>query len=123
MTGTVVDASAVLAFVQGETGSDTVDEALVAGARCGAANWSEVAQKVRAVGGDWPLHRAILGTLGIDVEPVTEADAEIAAELWRAGGGLSLADRLCLALGRRLDEPVITADQAWAGLPGVRLIR
>lgn len=120
---TVFDASALLALLRGEPGGEQVRAAIVEGDVCSAANWSEVAQKVRAVGGDWPLHRAILGTLGIDVEPVTEADAEIAAELWRAGGGLSLADRLCLALGRRLDEPVITADQAWAGLPGVRLIR
>lgn len=42
----VLDASAILAFVQGEAGSDVVEDQLVAGSRCGAANWSEVAQKV-----------------------------------------------------------------------------
>lgn len=30
--------------------------------------------------------------------------------------GLSLGDRACLALGRRLDLPVLTADRTWAGL-------
>jgi ribonuclease VapC len=40
--------------------------------------------------------------------------------------GLSLADRACLALARRLDIPVITADREWAGLDldiTIRLIR
>ena len=30
--------------------------------------------------------------------------------------GLSLGDRLCLALAMRLELPVVTADRAWAGL-------
>ncbi len=30
--------------------------------------------------------------------------------------GLSLGDRICLALGEQLDLPVLTADRAWAGL-------
>jgi PIN domain nuclease of toxin-antitoxin system len=30
--------------------------------------------------------------------------------------GLSLEDRLCLALAMRLEPPVVTADRAWAGL-------
>jgi hypothetical protein len=34
--------------LQGEAGADVVEEALVAGATCGAANWSEVAQRVHA---------------------------------------------------------------------------
>lgn len=30
--------------------------------------------------------------------------------------GLSLGDRACLALARRLDAPVLTADTAWQGV-------
>ncbi len=40
--------------------------------------------------------------------------------------GLSLADRACLALGQRLDLPVLTTDRAWEGLElevEVRLVR
>nr|KGA06490.1 MAG: hypothetical protein GM42_3540 [actinobacterium acMicro-1] len=37
--------------------------------------------------------------------------------------GLSLGDRLCLAVGQRLNCDVLTADSAWAHLPGVVLIR
>ena len=46
------DASSLLAFVQGETGSDVVEHALVAGGVVGAANWSETAQALRAKGRD-----------------------------------------------------------------------
>ena len=41
------------------------------------------------------------------------ADAEWAARRWVRGEGLSLADRLCMALGERLEAPVLTADKAW----------
>lgn len=110
---TVLDASAVLAFLQGENGSDVVETALIEGSRCGAANWSEVAQKVLGSGRDWGLARGLLSSYGLRVEPVTEADAERAARNWRRGLRLSLADRLCVALGERLEVPVLTADSAW----------
>lgn len=119
----VLDASAILAFVQGEDGSDVVEAHLDDDARCGAANWSEVAQKVRAAGRDWDLVRALLRSYDVTVEPVTEADAERAANRWHAGGGLSLGDRLCLALADRLEVVVLTADAAWGTGEGIRQIR
>lgn len=119
----VVDASAILAFVQGEDGSDAVEEALADGACCGAANWSEVAQKVRAAGRDWDLVRALLLSYPVAIEPVVVDDAEWAARRWRAGEGLSLADRLCLALAERIDAPVLTADRSWGTSSRVRQIR
>lgn len=120
---TVLDASALLAFVLGETGADQVEAALVEDARCGAANWSEVGQKVLMHGADWTLVQALIDGYQITVEPVTRADADWAANRWRRGEGLSLADRLCLALGARTGEPVLTADRAWSGFDGVILIR
>lgn len=119
----VFDASALLAYLQGEAGADRVHEALSPGDVCGAANWSEVAQKVRAHGGDWSLSRALLTASGLRVEPVGVADAERAAALWRAGSGLSLGDRLCLALAERLDAEVWTADRSWGDGGRVRQIR
>jgi len=58
----VLDASAILAFVQDDAGADMVEAALDGDddARCGAANWSEVAQKVLGAGRDWDLVRALL---------------------------------------------------------------
>lgn len=120
---TVLDASAMLAFLQGEPGADVVEQALVAGSTCGAANWSEVAQRVRGSDRDWTLARALLESYGVAVEPVTVDDADWAAARWRRTEGLSLGDRLCLALGHRLATEVFTADRAWGDGEGIRQIR
>lgn len=119
----VLDASAILAFVQGEDGDGAVEAALHLGAACGAANWSEVAQKVLAAERDWDLVRALLTSYEVRVEPVLGEDAEWAARRWTHGEGLSLADRLCLALGERLDGEVLTADALWGSAGRVRQIR
>lgn len=120
----VLDASALLAFLQSETGATVVEERLQeAGARCGAANWSEVAQKVRAAGRDWGLARALLLSYGLQVEPVTVEDAEMAALRWKSGEGLSLADRLCLALADRLGSTAWTADTGWGSAANINQIR
>ena len=123
MTLTVLDASAVLAFLQDEEGAEVVADALADGAVCGAANWSEIAQKVLASERDWGLARTLLGSYGIRVEPVVVEDAEWAARRWRRGESLSLADGLCLALSERLDAPVLTADTAWRSSERIRQIR
>ncbi len=120
---TVFDASALLAFLSGEAGALTVETTLEEGGRCSAANWSEVAQKVLSAGGDWDLSRALLLSYGVILEPVQAQDAEWAARRWRKGEGLSLADRLCLALAHRVGEDVLTADRTWGSAAGVRQIR
>jgi PIN domain nuclease of toxin-antitoxin system len=119
----VFDASALLAFLQNENGGGTVERALDAGGMCGAANWSEVAQKLLAHGRDWNLAKALLLSYGLEVADVTAADAEWAAHKWRRGSGLSMADRLCLALGERLDATVWTADTDWPPDAGINQIR
>lgn len=119
----VLDASALLAFLQGEDGADLVEAALAGDARCGAANWSEVAQKVLAADRDWSLVRALLTSYDVQVEPVTVEDGERAAHRWRRGAGLSLGDRLCLALAERVDADVLTADASWGSEDRVTQIR
>lgn len=49
---------------------------------------------------------------------MTAADAPVITALRATTRqlGLSLADRVGLALGLRLGVPVVTADRAWAGL-------
>lgn len=117
------DASALLVFLQGEPGAEAVEELLRRGGRVSAANWAQVAQKVSAAGGSWPLARGLLLTYDLDVEPVTAADAERAAQLWTRSGPLSLADRLCLATAERLDAVACTADRAWGSSETVRQVR
>ncbi len=90
-----------------------VERELEAGGACGAANWSEVAQKVIGRGRDWDLAKRLLLSYALTVEPVTREDAEWAAARWRRGEGMSLGDRLCLALGARLGGSVWTADSGW----------
>ena len=58
--------------------------------------------------------------LGIEVFEFTIADAVAVADLWpeTKPQGLSLGDRACLALGKRLGVKVLTAERArdWRGL-------
>jgi ribonuclease VapC len=121
----VVDASVILAWLQGEPGTDEAEPLLIEG-MVGAANWSEVLQKARQHGAPADIVGRLLVSFGLTVHEVTRADAEAAANLWRSGTALSLADRLCLALGLRMELPVATADAAWAEVedgPAIILIR
>jgi len=61
----------------------------------------------------------------IRVEPVVEADAIEAARLrpLTKSSGLSMADRVCLALAKRLDVPALTTDGGWRILDvGVEIV-
>ena len=89
----------------------------------GAANWSETAQALLAHGRDWQLARGLLLSYGLVVEPVNAVDGEWAARRWKRGEGLSLGDRLCLALAERLDATVWTADRQWGVDGRIRQIR
>lgn len=117
------DSSALLCFLQGEPGAEAIELALDGGGRCTAVNWSEVAQTVLARSGDRDLARGVLESYGLVVEPVTQVDAEQAATRWRARSVLSLADRICLATGERLDADVYTADAAWGSSGRLRQVR
>jgi ribonuclease VapC len=117
----VFDASAVLAYLFGEPGDDIVADALAEGAHLSSVNLAEVLSVIASRGADpadvvSELRAA--GVLGeaLTVEPFTPADAIDTARLrpLTRSGGLSLADRACLALARRLSLPALTSDHAWA---------
>lgn len=118
-----LDSSAILAFLGGEDGTDRVSAALEDESWCSAANWSEVVQKTLASGRDVRQVRTLLSGYRFRIEPVVMSDAEWAARRWRPGEGLSLADRLCMALAERLDVEILTADRAWGTAGRVRQIR
>lgn len=118
---TVLDASAVLAYLFGESGAQKVD-ARLDGAVIGAANWSEVMGRL-GTPLDWSLADALLVSRGVTVEPVTKADGLRAAQLRAQRKSLSLGDRLCLALADRLGVDVMTADRAWGDDAGIIQIR
>ena len=118
----VLDASALLAYAFGEPGGEAVGP-LVAGARISAANWSEFVQKAVQHGVATEGMRAELEGAGLRIVPVDVHQAERAAALWPLTRplGLSLADRLCLALASmQLPARVLTADRAWLQLPALQ---
>ena len=120
MSEPVLDASAVLAYLNAERGADAVEEALGSGARVGIVNWAEVLSKVAEKGGDPGVLEDRLertGVLGqtLEVMPVTRQDALTVGKLrpLTKDAGLSLADRSCLALAIRLGVPTLTTDRNW----------
>jgi ribonuclease VapC len=110
----VLDASALIALLWEEPGADAVEPLLDRAVVC-AVNWAEVLQRYRAHGIETAGKRESVEALGIGVEEFTADDADIAADLWQPtrSAGLSLADRACLALARRLGLPAYTADRDW----------
>ncbi|MBN1369816.1 MAG: type II toxin-antitoxin system VapC family toxin [Dehalococcoidaceae bacterium] len=127
MSKTVVDASALLALLNGESGSGIVAEALPGGL-ISSVNLSEVAAKLFELGMPEKVVHRLLQSLGLDVVSFDEDQAFRAGSL-RAltrDAGISLGDRACLSLARDLGLAVITADKAWRGLlpdVTVKLIR
>jgi ribonuclease VapC len=130
LTDRVLDASALLALLQGEPGADLVMNAL-GHLTMSTANLSEVAAKITTDGIDaGPLVDDVRG-MGIRITPVTEDDVRLqarirAVELESGPPVLSLGDRLCLALAMRLQQPALTADRLWGERPlpvEVELIR
>jgi len=123
----ILDASALIAFLHDEPGSNAVVDAIAYTAAVSMVNWAEALSKVAADGADpQAVATAFEGTLIL--EPLTETDCIEIARLrpLTKAHGLSLADRACLALAKRLDLPVLTADRDWADLTlgiAVQLIR
>lgn len=113
----VLDASALLAVMLGETGADAV-HAVLARAQIGAVNLSEVVAKLQERGVPDDVIDQSLADLGLSVVAFNSEHAVAAGKL-RAltrGAGLSLGDRACLALAAALGAVAITTDQAWAKL-------
>lgn len=113
----ILDASALLALLQGEPGSERVSEALDNGS-ISAANFSEVAAKL--IQFDVPEKEvvSVLRSFDLDIIPVDEDIALLAGSLIKQTReiGLSLGDRICLATAIRRAEPAVTADKVWSKL-------
>jgi len=118
MSSAVLDASALLALLNGESGGELVAAALGQGASIGAVNLSEVVAKLAELGVPEADVRQAVEPLGLDVVDF-DADLALLSGMMRASTrqlGLSLGECACLALGRRPGLPVLTADRTWVGL-------
>ncbi len=121
-----LDASALLALLGREPGSEAVAMCLAVGV-VSAVNWAEVLQKAHAHHVDVDGLREDLESLGVEFVSFDGAEAIVAADLWHRGcAHLALADRACLATAAVRDCVAVTADRAWAALDigvDVELIR
>jgi ribonuclease VapC len=117
MTGQVVlDASAILAFLQGEPGEDVVRLALHdSSCLVSAANQAEVIAKALDRGATVEAIQSVLADLAYTVVDITAEDGAQAGWMRDISRkmGLSLGDRLCLAVAQRLKAQVLTADRPW----------
>ena len=110
----VLDASAVLALLNDEPGAETV-AGLVRNSAISAVNVSEVAAKLDDAGVPEHVIRRAVGGLLMDIVPF-DAEQALQSGLLRTAtraAGLSLGDRACLGLAKRLGLSAVTADRSW----------
>lgn len=117
MKETVLDATAVLAVLNNEPGAEKVAP-LLSRAIMSSVNLAEVVSKLAEAGVPEATVHTVIGELGITVIPFDEPLAFSAGFLrpTTSAYGLSLGDRACLALGKHLNRPVLTADRMWSTL-------
>ena len=123
----VIDASALLALLNAETGADVVVEALSEGV-ISSVNLSEVVAKLCEAGMPEKAIRQILQPLGLEIVPFDEEQSYQAGLLRTSTRdiGISLGDRACLSLAKMLGLVALTADRAWAEISAgvtVKVIR
>ena len=123
MNKSVLDASAFLAYLRDEPGAEIVENALINGCYISIINWLEVLSKIVDLG-ESPeevikrLRDEGLLENSLEIIACNEEDAITIAKfrVLTKSAGLSLGDRACLALGKRLNLPVLTADKVWTRL-------
>jgi len=117
MSEVVVDASAILALLNEETGSEEVLK-FIGKAAISTVNLSEVIAKLADAGIPEEDIRQILSNLNLEVIDFNEKRA-LKAGMLRPNTksiGLSFGDRACLALGIILNQPVLTTDRLWGSI-------
>jgi len=113
----VLDASALMALIRGESGADRVEDCLP-GALISTVNQAEVQTKLVAAGLEEQLAWWHIAEAGCASVPFSEEHARLAGGLVRDTRplGLSLGDRACLALAIERKATVYTTDRAWKSL-------
>jgi PIN domain nuclease of toxin-antitoxin system len=117
MINCVLDASAILAYLEGESGSPEVEK-LLDEAAVSAVNLAEVASKLAERGAPADRIRQTIQALGVEVIPCDETIAYRIGDLRTSTKalGLSLGDRACLATALQHNVKAITADRGWKSL-------
>jgi ribonuclease VapC len=110
----ILDASAVLAFLLREPGQERVMEVLLTGPHMSTVNFAEVVTKyvLRDAATQGERLRNELPVVFVPVDEDLALQAALMASVTRPLG-LSLGDRICLALARRTGLTALTADRSW----------
>jgi ribonuclease VapC len=113
----VLDASAVIAWMNHEKGYEGVLPFVAGGALC-SVNLAEIASKYIARGASKEATRSELNLLPLEIIPFDGELALASAALYPSTRrrGLSLGDRACLATAQALGIPAVTAERAWVDL-------
>lgn len=124
MNRVVLDASALMAVINSESGADELTPQIMSAATISTVNLAEVHGKLIQRG--FSSDDAWAAANGVIHEAVafTTEQAKTAGDLVikTRSLGLSLGDRVCLALGIALRAPVYTADRSWKNINlGVRI--
>ena len=116
----VIDASAVIAHLQGEPGGEAFLDAMTEGSAISAINAAEVAKRMRLNGAsDESIARQMARLQPLIVAFDYQHLSDFTATLPHAKrANLSLADCACLATARHMGLPALTADKAWAEIAG-----
>jgi PIN domain nuclease of toxin-antitoxin system len=118
MNEVVLDASAMLAYIQEERGAENLTKDILDHAVASTVNLAEAQSKLVKKGRDpeeaW---EEILSLVNAE-EPFTSDQAKVAGDLIAKTEkyGLSLGDRSCLSLAIALKAPVYTTEQLWRDL-------
>lgn len=114
MASSVLDASALLALLQGEPGAEAV-AAIAGDAVVASVNLAEVLGKLLEFGQPRDAALRAIGQTAVQIVAFDAGMAIDAGEMIPAGrrAGLSLGDVACLAVARRLGLPAYTGDRSW----------
>jgi ribonuclease VapC len=115
----ILDASAVLAFLLREPGQDRVMEVLLTEPRMSTVSFAEVVTRyvLRGRASQGERLRDELPVVFVPVDEDLAVQAALMAIVTKPLG-LSLGDRICLALARRVGLPALTAERSWLDVAG-----
>ena len=120
MEKSVVDASALLAYLFDEPGAELVAELLDTGnALVSSVNYAETVSKLIDRKMPEEVVKITMDNLGLEVVSYDEQQALLTGFFRKSclSYGLSLGDRACFALAKVGDFPVMTADRVWQEVP------
>ncbi|MGB5092539.1 MAG: type II toxin-antitoxin system VapC family toxin [Parvibaculum sp.] len=114
MSATILDASALLAFLMREPGAEKISM-ILDGAIMSSVNLAEVVAKLSTHGMPSQDIETLFENLELQIEEFDGKRAMATGLLMTrtVKAGLSLGDRACIALAEEMGHPAITADKAW----------